>query len=734
MVRFSHLLAVLILGSLPLASQAAKVKVWHQQKPGDFEKARFQQIVVSTEGVLRLSRQFKPLTAFSGSTPGYIWDLAEDRAGNLYVATDLGKIFKISPQGKTTVAYSAEDQQILCLTTAPDGSIYAGTGPAGRVIHLDPQGQARQLCEGLGSYVWSLAVDPRGENLYAGTGPKGVLYKITSAGKATVFYKSKQDHLLCVALGPDGQIYTGTDKNGLVYRLDSKGKAFVLYQAPQAEIRTLLVNDDGLYVGTSSPTKGGKRSTSSFTGAESLSASSGQSRADMVLTAQAKNTKKRLAEESRREPDRSTAAEASKASSESSKDEEKKGTAASAPSEPSAGENSIYHIATDGTVREIFREKVMVLSMLRQNKRLFVGTGMDGQLFEVNETTRETSEIARLDHGQILSLLRRADGSIVVATGNPGKLYVLEDRFATRGTLTSEVHDAKLISKWGSLRWQAETPEGTTLTIAVRTGNVAEPDETWSEWSAEQSDREKAIIAATTARFVQYRVTMTSTVANKTPALRGVTLRYMNTNQAPEITRVEVPNLDATNLENPKKLKFKWSATDANEDEVTYSLFVRKDGWKNWVQLEDDLDKTEYEWDTTTTPSGIYQLKVVASDRKDNPEGDALSGSRISVPFVVSHTPPTVEIKASTIEDGRVVLEATATSPLARITAASYALNGKKWVNVFPTDELFDSKSERFKFKTQALKPGTYVVVLRVRDAAGNTGSSDVVFTVQPRP
>ena len=33
---------------------------------------------------------------------------------------------------------------------------------------------------------------------------------------------------------------------------------------------------------------------------------------------------------------------------------------------------------------------------------------------------------------------------------------------------------------------------------------------------------------------------------------------------------------------------------------------------------------------------------------------------------------------------------------------------------------------------TEALKPGTYVVVLRVRDAAGNIGSGDVVFTVKP--
>jgi hypothetical protein len=50
-------------------------------------------------------------------------------------------------------------------------------------------------------------------------------------------------------------------------------------------------------------------------------------------------------------------------------------------------------------------------------------------------------------------------------------------------------------------------------------------------------------------------------------------------------------------------------------------------------------------------------------------------------------------------------------------------------MNVFPTDGLFDSKSENFRFLTDTLRPGTHVVVLRVRDAAGNVGSGDVVFT-----
>ena len=120
-----------------------------------------------------------------------------------------------------------------------------------------------------------------------------------------------------------------------------------------------------------------------------------------------------------------------------------------------------------------------------------------------------------------------------------------------------------------------------------------------------------------------------------------------------------MPDLNAVNLDTPKKLKFKWSAVDANEDELTYRLYVRKDGWKGWVELEDDCDKTEYEWDTTTTPAGVYQLKVVASDRKDNPTADALTGERISSSFVVCHTPPTVKVKATPAAGGALI-EATA--------------------------------------------------------------------------
>ncbi len=706
---------------------AAKVKVWHHHAAAHHDKARFKHTVVSNEGTLSLARQLKHLAHLDAT---HVWDVVEDKHGNLFVATgDEGKLYKVTPDGHARLAYTSPDCQILCLAVAPDGSVYAGTGPSGLIVKIPPKGKTRVLAEDLDSYVWSLVIDETTGTLYAGTGPKGRIYQVTPDGKASVFYATKQEHVLCLARGPRNTLYAGTDKGGLVYRIDARGKGFIIYNAPQGEVRSLLVTADGVYAGTSSPSqRGGSGGDKASAGEGGASFSSG-SGSGLSRTGKQENEPKGKSKTGILRA--STKSESSSGST--SAEESKSSSTTSAPSAPSSGENSLYRIAPDGTVRELFRAKALVLCLMRQHGRVLVGTGMHGQLFEIDEATKERVEIARLDHGQIHCLCRRRDGSIVIGTGDPGKLYVLQDRYAAKGTVVSDVLDAKIISKWGALSWQAQAPAGTRVTVAVRSGNVIEPDDTWSDWSAEQADPENARAAAPTARYLQYRVTMATDNPNASPALTRLAVRYMTTNQPPEVTGVEVPDLDGANLDKPNKLKLKWTAVDPNEDELSYSLFIRKEGWKDWVRIEEALAKREYEWDTTGIPSGVYQVKVVASDHKENAPEEALTAERISTPFPVTHTPPTVTVRVAGVEGDRAVIEATASDPHVRLTEASFAVNGKKWAPVFPTDGLFDSKTEQFRFKTEALRPGTYVLVLRVRDAAGNVGAGDVVFTVQPR-
>jgi hypothetical protein len=709
----------------PAELSAAKVKVWHRHSAGHYDKAHLKNAVVSSEGALRLARELKMLAALDAT---HVWDVIEDKSGNLFVATgNEGKLYKVHADGTVTLAFTSPDSEILCLALAPDGTVYAGTGPNGLVVTLPPEGKARIVAEGLGAYVWALVLDAERKTLYAGTGPKGRIYQVSPEGKASVFYATRQEHILCLAMGPDNVLYAGTDKGGLVYRIDLRGKGSVLYQAPQGEVRSLLVAaDGGVYAGTSAPTRRRAAGAKTATAGGTFTPPRGQS----ITAVRQAGAKDEPDEDKKPGPGKAAAAESPSPPASSP---ESKTSPAPPPPAPAAGENSLYRIAPDGTVRELFRDKTLVLSMLRERGALLVGTGMQGQLFEIDEKTKERCELARLDHGQIHTLCRRRNGSVIIGTGDPGKLYVLQDRFTARGSVVSDVLDAKIVSKWGALTWKASTPPGTAVTVAVRSGNVAEPDETWSDWSAEQSDPRQARAAAPTARFIQYRVTLTTQRPTTSPALHSLALRYQTTNQAPEITALEVPDLDAANLDNPQKLKLRWNAVDPNEDELTYSLYVRKEGWQTWVRLEENLEKKEYLWDTSTVPTGVYRVKVVASDHKDNPAGDALTATRISAPFAVSHVPPTVTVKVAGVEGDQAVIEATATDPLVRLTEASFALNGKRWVNVFPSDGLFDRKAAHFRFKTDALRPGTYVLVLRVRDAAGNVGSGDIVFTVQPR-
>ena len=149
------------------ALHAGKVKVWHQYQQNHYDKAKFDQAVVTSEGALRLSRQVKPFTALDAAN---IWDLIEDRAGNLYAATggDEGKLFKITPDGKTSLLHSSKESQFFSLAVTPDGTVYAGTGPTGKIMRIAVDGKVTTAADNLDSYVWCLAYDPMSKSIYAG--------------------------------------------------------------------------------------------------------------------------------------------------------------------------------------------------------------------------------------------------------------------------------------------------------------------------------------------------------------------------------------------------------------------------------------------------------------------------------------------------------------------------------------------------------------------------------------
>ncbi len=693
----------------------AKLETWRQESASAFAKHHRERVVISDQGNVRLGQA---LISTGPLAAERVWDLARGTDGTIYAATgDAGKVFRRAPQEPAAwdVAFDSGGGQALSLAVTPGGKVFVGTGPSGQVVDVTDAQHAATRPDPKVLYIWDLAADPQG-NLYAATGPNGQLWKLDGDGKWSLLYDSKATHLLSVAVAPDGTVYAGSDGEGLIYRIANDGKASVLYDAPQSEIRTLLIALDGsLYAGTaaeadgSPPTRGPGLSLLQET--DSVADPSDE---QSTTVAKSPVTPTALAQI----PGQSKG--------ESSPSSTSRGVASTKPAAP--GENSVYRIDREGGVREVFRAKTLIFALARIDDRLLVGTGPDGLLYEVREGSSESTPLAKLDNGQILSLLAEPEGNLLIGAGDPGSVVRLSSSYSEQGELVSDVFDAKLPSRFGALNWQGDAPEGTAIVFQVRTGNVGTPDETWSGWSPEQSDPRSAQAQSPLGRFAQYRVKLSTRDPRRTPELRGVSLSYRSTNLPPEIAKLETPDVSTTDgAARQPRLNIRWEVSDPNDDDLDFLVQVRKEGWPTWISLtESPITEKTYTWDTSAFPSGRYRVKLVAGDRPSNSPGDALVRDRESSSFLIDHDSPRVEIAP----DGRKAV-VTLSDGLTRLVKAEYAVDGGAWTSVFPDDGLFDTLREQITLALPDLKAGVHLLMIRTTDAAGNIGSGDALIEVK---
>ena len=122
----------------------------------------------------------------------YIWDLALDKSGNLYVATgDHGEIFRVTPKGEHSVFFKSDETHI-------------------RVLAFDAQ-----------------------QNLIAGSDGSGLIYRISPAGEGFVLYSAPKKEITALALDHEGNIYAaavGEKRGGS--GTSSSGMAALLSMAP----------------------------------------------------------------------------------------------------------------------------------------------------------------------------------------------------------------------------------------------------------------------------------------------------------------------------------------------------------------------------------------------------------------------------------------------------------------------------------------------------------------------
>ena len=88
---------------------------------------------------------------------------------------------------------------------------------------------------------------------------------------------------------------------------------------------------------------------------------------------------------------------------------------------------------------------------------------------------------------------------------------------------------------WGVLNMDVQTPDTTNVSMAVRSGNTATPDGTWSAWAPVADGADMPAVG----RYLQYRASLGTTNTGLTPVLEEVRLAIGDpppVNDAPTIT------------------------------------------------------------------------------------------------------------------------------------------------------------------------------------------------------
>ena len=103
----------------------------------------------------------------------YIWDLALDHQGDLFVATgDHGEIFRVTPQGEHSVFFKSDEAHIRVLAVDTKGNLIAGSDGSGLVYRIAPNGDAFVLYSAPKKEITALAIDDAGNIYAAGVGEK----------------------------------------------------------------------------------------------------------------------------------------------------------------------------------------------------------------------------------------------------------------------------------------------------------------------------------------------------------------------------------------------------------------------------------------------------------------------------------------------------------------------------------------------------------------------------------
>ena len=685
-VRRAAFAALATIALLPGFAAAAATQYWTVRTAADYAQADLDGVALGPDGALRAGPEIASV-ALPGET--VTWGMLVEGERTLLAVGPGGRVLTV--RGSSIETDSTGEGVALSLARGPDGALYAGTGPAGKIVRLEGGRRTTYFDTGQ-KYVWALAWV--GKTLYAATGPGGKLYAIDGAGKGRVVLDARAAHLTVLAPDGKGGVYVGASGRGIVYHVDDDGRGRALYETPEKEIKALAVVGNAVYVAalTAPPL--------TFAPNDAPEPGDGSGQRAVVY---------------RIVPD------------------------SSAVVHWVAPQGLVFALAPgpDGTLWAATGSRAALYSIDPRGR----GTAL------WSESAGQATALARAGDGFVVAtsgpsrLLRvrpAGDGGIVRSTVFDAK------KIARWGRLWSEGEDGGGAARVRTRSGNTAEPDSTwsSWRALEGAGGVASPPARYLQWEMRVAGRTRVNAVTVAWAEPNQRPRIEDFVVYPVPGkfYEGElnVRRDPVTQELPDGRRVQF-NLDTARRAAADALPpwaqgirpMSWKAQDPNGDALSYRLAVRREGESAWTPIAAGVTNTLYAWDTTGFPDGSYAVRLTASDEDENAAGSGLDDEAVAAPVELDRTPPEVAALAATVDAaGVITVKGEGRDARSFLTRVDVAIDDGSWMAATPDDGLWDGAREAFTLRIEGVGRGDHLVRVRLTDALGNPAHATKTVTI----
>lgn len=220
----------------------------------------------------------KTVKEFFNPEEKFIWDIKEDLAGNILLATgNSGGVFRVNKDGSSTRIFTSEDTHIVSLFVSKSGAILAGSGDRGILYKIDntkvkvlfdsPFEEIRGICEDKdGNIFFTGSRGIKKQNILDDVEietfldtkkkkkereeiipvEKSIVYLYRPDGVVERLWGSEAEYIYSACYDEkNNRVLIGTGNSGRVYSIDKDGGFSIIYESESAQVFKITAMNGG---------------------------------------------------------------------------------------------------------------------------------------------------------------------------------------------------------------------------------------------------------------------------------------------------------------------------------------------------------------------------------------------------------------------------------------------------------------------------------------------------------